>query len=162
MTRYDGQRLADIQAAISAISEHMRRGTLSDGLVFDAVRVRLIEIGEAVKGLSEELLATEESIPWAERCQECGIDSLTDTSTPLMPWCKPLSIMTCRNSKRQSPGWQPAPVDTDLGSPSRAEGFAISRHGLRSDHERPGCRPGTKPRHSKRGFHPISSARPWW
>ena len=66
MTRYDGQRLADIQAAISAISEHMRRGTLSDGLVFDAVRVRLIEIGEAVKGMSEELLATEESIPWAE------------------------------------------------------------------------------------------------
>jgi hypothetical protein len=27
----------------------MKRGSLADGLVFDAVRVRLIEIGEAVE-----------------------------------------------------------------------------------------------------------------
>jgi uncharacterized protein with HEPN domain len=66
VSRHDQQRLEDIQAAISAIAAHMQRGTLSDGLVFDAVRVRLIEIGEAVKGLSEELLASEGSIPWAE------------------------------------------------------------------------------------------------
>ncbi|HSK54089.1 MAG TPA: HepT-like ribonuclease domain-containing protein [Jiangellales bacterium] len=66
MTRQDRQRLEDIQAAISAIAAHMRRGTLADGLVFDAVRVRLIEIGEAVKGLSGQLLASEGSIPWAE------------------------------------------------------------------------------------------------
>jgi len=68
VTRHDQQRLEDIQAAISAIAAHMRRGsgTLSDGLIFDAVRVRLIEIGEAVEGLSGELLASEESIPWAE------------------------------------------------------------------------------------------------
>ena len=30
------------------------------------MRVRLIEIGEAVKGLSAELLASEPAIPWAE------------------------------------------------------------------------------------------------
>jgi len=39
---------------------------LYDGLVFDAVRVRLIEIGEAVKALSADLLASEPSLPWAQ------------------------------------------------------------------------------------------------
>jgi uncharacterized protein with HEPN domain len=39
---------------------------LSDSLVFDAVRVRLIEIGEAVKGVSADLLAHEPDIPWAD------------------------------------------------------------------------------------------------
>ena len=43
------QRLADIQAAIDAVRSHLLRGDLSDGLVFDAVRIRLLEIGEAVK-----------------------------------------------------------------------------------------------------------------
>lgn len=35
-------------------------------VVFDAVRVRLIEIGEAVKALPERLLATEPALPWAQ------------------------------------------------------------------------------------------------
>jgi uncharacterized protein with HEPN domain len=48
LSRHDRQRLEDICAAISAIAAHLQRGDLSDGLVFDAVRVRLIEIGEAV------------------------------------------------------------------------------------------------------------------
>jgi hypothetical protein len=39
----DRQRLADIQAAIDAIGSHLQRGTLADGLVFDAVRIRLLE-----------------------------------------------------------------------------------------------------------------------
>jgi len=58
------QRLADIQAAIDAIRSHMLRGGLSDGLVFDAVRIRLLEIGEAVKALPAELrrVVTEERI----------------------------------------------------------------------------------------------------
>jgi hypothetical protein len=38
--RRDDQRLEDILAAIAAIGEHLGRGTLDDGLVFDAVRVR--------------------------------------------------------------------------------------------------------------------------
>jgi len=42
----------------------MGRGSLDDGLVFDAVRVRLIEIGEAVKGIDPVLLAEEPAIPW--------------------------------------------------------------------------------------------------
>jgi uncharacterized protein with HEPN domain len=53
------QRLADIQAAIDAIRSHLQRGDLSDGLIFDAVRIRLLEIGEAVKALPDDLLATQ-------------------------------------------------------------------------------------------------------
>jgi uncharacterized protein with HEPN domain len=60
------QRLADIQAAIDAIRSHLQRGDLSDGLVFDAVRIRLLEIGEAVKALPAELLDTQPGIPWRQ------------------------------------------------------------------------------------------------
>ena len=66
MTYRDQQRLADIVAAIEAIGSHVRRGELSDGLVFDAVRIRLLEIGEAVKALPEPLLAVEPRIPWTQ------------------------------------------------------------------------------------------------
>ena len=64
MTRQDQTRLADVLAAIEAINDHLTRGDLNDGLVYDAVRVRLIEIGEAVKGVDPTLLATEPSVPW--------------------------------------------------------------------------------------------------
>lgn len=37
MTHRDQQRLADIQAAIEAIRDHLQRGDLSVGLIFDAV-----------------------------------------------------------------------------------------------------------------------------
>lgn len=66
MSRRDRQRLDEIQAALHAIDGHLARGDLSDGLVYDAVRVRLIEIGEAIKGLSADLLATEPDLPWAQ------------------------------------------------------------------------------------------------
>jgi uncharacterized protein with HEPN domain len=64
VTRRDRHRLADISVAITVIRQHLARGDLSDGLVFDAVRVRLIEIGEAVKALPRELLDREPTIPW--------------------------------------------------------------------------------------------------
>ena len=64
MKRYDDQRLTDIDTTIATIRAHLTRGDLSDGLVFDAVRIRLLEIGEAVKSLSPSLLATEPSILW--------------------------------------------------------------------------------------------------
>lgn len=51
---------------MNSIDDHLTRGGLSDGLVYDAVRVRLIEIGEAADGLSAELLATEPDLPWAQ------------------------------------------------------------------------------------------------
>ena len=66
MSYRDEQRLQDILAAIAAIESHVARGGLQDGLVFDAVRIRLLEIGEAVKALPEELTAVESDIPWSQ------------------------------------------------------------------------------------------------
>ena len=66
MNYREHQRLSDIQAAIDAIRSHLQRGDLSDGLIFDAVRIRLLEIGEAVKALPAELLDTQPSIPWRQ------------------------------------------------------------------------------------------------
>ena len=64
MSRRDALRLADIVSAIDSIRSHLTRGDLQDGLVYDAVRVRLIEIGEAVKDIQPNLLATQPDIPW--------------------------------------------------------------------------------------------------
>ena len=64
MSRRDASRLNDVVEAIEAVKDHLTRGGLDDGLVYDAVRVRLIEIGEAVKGIDPELLETEPDIPW--------------------------------------------------------------------------------------------------
>jgi uncharacterized protein with HEPN domain len=64
VSRQEVQRLQDIFEAIAIIRTHLSRGDLSDGLVFDAVRVRLIEIGEAIKALPPDFLASESDIPW--------------------------------------------------------------------------------------------------
>ena len=66
MSRRDEQRLEDVVAAAHAIAEHLKRGGLDDGLVFDAVRVRLIEIGEAVKAIDPALLEREPDVPWTD------------------------------------------------------------------------------------------------
>lgn len=66
MSRHDDERLADILASAEAIAAHLTRGGLGDGLVFDAGRVRLIEIGEAVKDIDPERLASESEIPWRD------------------------------------------------------------------------------------------------
>ncbi len=70
MSRRDAQRCRDVLDACDAIEQHLARGPvddpLADGLVYDAVRVRLIEIGEAVKALDDSLTATEPELPWRE------------------------------------------------------------------------------------------------
>jgi uncharacterized protein with HEPN domain len=66
VSRRDPERLQDILDAIEAIKGHVSRGELSDGLIFDAVRVRLIEIGEAIKAISPTLLETEPGHPWTD------------------------------------------------------------------------------------------------
>jgi uncharacterized protein with HEPN domain len=66
VSRHDDQRLADILASADAIAQHVQRGGLDDGLVYDAVRVRLIEIGEAVKSIDPDLLAHEPDTPWID------------------------------------------------------------------------------------------------
>jgi uncharacterized protein with HEPN domain len=64
VSRRDAAWLADILAAIDAIEAYVAGGSLSEGLVYDACRVRLIEIGEAVKNIDPNLLATIPSIRW--------------------------------------------------------------------------------------------------
>jgi uncharacterized protein with HEPN domain len=66
VSRSDRDRLLDVLEAGAAIAEHLQRGPLRDGLVFDAVRVRLIEIGEAIKDGSPDLLSQQPSIPWRQ------------------------------------------------------------------------------------------------
>lgn len=96
MSYRDRQRLDDIQAAIEAIRSHLQRGTLSDGLVFDAVRIRLLEIGEAVKALPDDLLATQPAIPWRQIARMR--DHLAHaTSTPPTRSCSPPSTTICQS-----------------------------------------------------------------
>ncbi len=66
MSRQDETRLGDIAESMAAIRDHLTRGDLHDGLVYDAVRVRLIEIGEAVKGIDPSLLDGAPGVPWKE------------------------------------------------------------------------------------------------
>ena len=66
MSRQDEARLGDIVDALEAIRDHLTRGDLRDGLVYDAVRVRLIEIGEAVKGIDPDILDGAPGVPWKE------------------------------------------------------------------------------------------------
>ena len=84
MTHRDQQRVADILAAIDAIRSHLTRGDLADGLIFDAVRIRLLEIAEAVTALPEEVLMAEPDIRGA-RSPVCAITSPTAPSTPPTP-----------------------------------------------------------------------------
>lgn len=65
MSPSDEDRLADIAEAIAAIRAHLEHGPISVEIVMDAVAMRLLEIGEAVKGLSPELTASEPEVDWS-------------------------------------------------------------------------------------------------
>ena len=64
MTRRQAAWLADISDAITAIERYLEAGTLAEGVVYDACRARLIEIGEAVKHLDPVLLESVPDIRW--------------------------------------------------------------------------------------------------
>ena len=64
MSRPDGTLLDDIDNAIGSIYAHLEHGSVSVEIVMDAVAMRLLEIGEAVKGLSPDLIATEPDVDW--------------------------------------------------------------------------------------------------
>jgi len=99
VSRHDAERLNDILAAFAAIADHTTRGGLDDGLVFDAVRVRLIEIGEAVRAIDPT--CSPESLTFRGLMSPvCVTTSRTGTSTPLTPSCRPRSLKIC-------PRWSP-------------------------------------------------------
>jgi hypothetical protein len=98
MSYRERQRLADIQAAIDAIRSHLQRGNLTDRLIFDAVRIRLLEIGEAVKALPDNLLATAVDPVVADH------PNARPPRPPLLRHCRPPSTKTCRpRARRPSP-----------------------------------------------------------
>ena len=66
MSRADADRLDDVAAAITSIHSHLQHGPISVEIVMDAVAMRLLEIGEAVKGISPELTATEPDVQWSD------------------------------------------------------------------------------------------------
>lgn len=66
MSRLDADRLDDIASAITSIHSHLQHGPISIEIVMDAVAMRLLEIGEAVKGISPELTVTEPDIQWSD------------------------------------------------------------------------------------------------
>ncbi|AKU18393.1 HepT-like ribonuclease domain-containing protein [Luteipulveratus mongoliensis] len=65
MTRDESLRLHGILDAVAAIRTYLARGELSDDLVFDAVCMRFVEIGEAVKDLPSHLRDSEPDLPWS-------------------------------------------------------------------------------------------------
>ncbi len=66
MSRSDADILDDIASAITSIRSHLQHGPITVEIVLDAVAMRLLEIGEAVKGISPELTATEPDIQWSD------------------------------------------------------------------------------------------------
>jgi len=66
VSRAEVDRLDDIRVACEAIMSYAARSGVPDDLVFDAIRIRLVEIGEAVKDLGEPTRRLEPGIPWAE------------------------------------------------------------------------------------------------
>lgn len=65
MIRPTTTRLHDIAAACAAIQRYLHRADVSDEIVFDALRARMIEIGEAVKDLGG-VTSREPDIPWGD------------------------------------------------------------------------------------------------
>lgn len=66
MSRADDELLDDIAAALTSIHSHLQHGPISIEIVLDAVAMRLLEIGEAVKSLSAEITSTEPEIKWRD------------------------------------------------------------------------------------------------
>lgn len=94
MSRRADSRLQDIAAACEAISRYIARADVGDEIVFDAIRVRLIEIGEAVQDLRDDVVALEPDIPWTDiaRMQDHLAHRYFDTTTGR--WSQPQSAST--------------------------------------------------------------------
>ena len=65
MSRSPQDRIRDIREAVAAIKQFEQAGR-DNPMVFDAVRMRLLEIGEAASGLPRHLREFEPAVPWRE------------------------------------------------------------------------------------------------
>lgn len=65
MNREVGDRLDDVIRACGVIARYVSEPDLPEDLVYDAVRMRLVEIGEAVRMLPSAVTRAEPDIPWS-------------------------------------------------------------------------------------------------
>lgn len=65
MNRDVSERLDDVVCACRIIDRYVGTPGLPEELVHDAVRMRLVEIGEAVRMLPSRVTALEPTIPWS-------------------------------------------------------------------------------------------------
>jgi len=66
VSRDDAARLRDISRAIDRIDTYLARDDIRSEVVYDAVRMRLVEIGEAVARLSPTVTDHAPQIPWRD------------------------------------------------------------------------------------------------
>lgn len=64
MVRKTQSRYQDIQQACVVIQRYATEPNIDEGLRFDAIRMRLVEIGEAAKGLTQADRLAMPEIPW--------------------------------------------------------------------------------------------------
>jgi uncharacterized protein with HEPN domain len=65
VSRSPQDRIRDIRAAVAAIRQFEQAGR-DEPMVFDAIRMRLLEIGEAANGIAPEIRESEPTVPWRE------------------------------------------------------------------------------------------------
>jgi uncharacterized protein with HEPN domain len=65
----DIRKLQDIADTIKAIRRYSEMAGLDPDVLFDALRMRIIEIGEAVNSISSDTLVAEPDIPWRQIVQ---------------------------------------------------------------------------------------------
>lgn len=65
MTRRVRDLLDDVVQACDVIARYVDDDDLPEDVVYDAVRMRLVEIGEAVRMLPSVVTRTEPGIPWS-------------------------------------------------------------------------------------------------
>lgn len=64
MVRDAFARYLDIQQACVVIQRYATEPNIDEGLRFDAIRMRLVEIGEAAKGLTKADRLSMPEVPW--------------------------------------------------------------------------------------------------